>query len=271
MTELRSRGGIASVASLRDAGLSAYRLRLAKASGAVETVRAGWVATPDADPMKVRAVRGGVVLTCVTVLARTGVWVRDPSRVHVAASPHAGHIDAGSALVHWNRPVVPRDPAACEDGLVNAVVIAASCLPPEDAVAVWESAMNKQLVTASELSRLPLPAAATAILEEARPFSDSGLETFFPRRLRWMRLPMLQQAWILGKPVDLLIGERLVVQIDGGHHVGAQRSRDIEHDALLKLNGYHVIRVGYDQVVNRWPEVQAMIMAAVAQGLHLAA
>ncbi|UJP09682.1 endonuclease domain-containing protein [Microbacterium sp. KUDC0406] len=221
--------------------------------------------------MKVKAVRAGVVLSCVTVLAREGLWVRDASTVHVAAPPHSGHVRAGNAVVHWNRPIVPRDPDACEDNLVNALVIAASCLTPEDAVAVWESAMNKQRVTASELSRLPLPAAARAVLEEARPFADSGLETFLPRRLRWMNLPMVQQAWILGKPVDLLIGDRLIIQIDGGHHVGEQRTKDIEFDALLKLNGYHVIRVGYDQVINRWPEVQAMIMAAVAQGLHLAA
>jgi very-short-patch-repair endonuclease len=86
-----------------------------------------------------------------------------------------------------------------------------------------------------------------------------------------MRLRILPQAWLLGRPVDFLIGERLVLQIDGGHHVGRQRTSDIEHDAKLMLAGFHVIRVGYDQVVNDWPSVQAMIMGAVARGLHLAA
>ncbi|BAJ74144.1 uncharacterized protein conserved in bacteria [Microbacterium testaceum StLB037] len=59
-----------------------------------------------------------------------------------------------------------------------------------------------------------------------------------------------------------------MVQVDGGHHVGAQREADIRHDALLALNGYHVIRVGYHQVVNDWPSGQLMITQAVAQGLH---
>lgn len=45
---------------------------------------------------------------------------------------------------------------------------------------------------------------------------------------------------------------------------------DIAHDAELMLLGYHVIRVGYSQVVDRWHEVQALIMRAVAQGVHLA-
>ncbi|HYP73948.1 MAG TPA: DUF559 domain-containing protein, partial [Microbacterium sp.] len=72
-----------------------------------------------------------------------------------------------------------------------------------------------------------------------------------------------------GHRVDFLIGARLILQIDGGTHVGAQRDSDIRHDAQLMLLGYHVIRVGYDQVVGRWHEVQDLIMRAVAQGLHL--
>jgi hypothetical protein len=34
--------------------------------------------------------------------------------------------------------------------------------------------------------------------------------------------------------------------------------------------GFHVIRVGYIQMVDDWPGVQALIMQAVARGLHLA-
>ncbi|MDF2576421.1 MAG: hypothetical protein K0S05_3333 [Agromyces sp.] len=82
--------------------------------------------------------------------------------------------------------------------------------------------------------------------------------------------------------MDFLIGDRLVFQIDGGSHTGRQRvfqidggshtgrQRDLDnaHDAALKLMGYHVIRVGYRQVVERWHEVQDLIMQAVAQGLH---
>ena len=34
--------------------------------------------------------------------------------------------------------------------------------------------------------------------------------------------------------------------------------------------GYHVIRVGFSQVIDDWPAVQDVIMRAVAQGLHRA-
>ena len=43
-----------------------------------------------------------------------------------------------------------------------------------------------------------------------------------------------------------------------------------DHDARLMLMGFHVVRVGYSQVVHRWPEVQDLLTRAVAQGLHLA-
>ena len=118
------------------------------------------------------------------------------------------------------------------------------------------------------MRRLRLPPAARELIECARPWADSGLESFVPPRLRWMGLRVLSQAWIAGRPVDFLIGDRLVLQIDGGTHVGRQRESDVAHDAALTLMGYHVIRVGYGQVVDRWHEVQDVIMRAVAQGLH---
>jgi very-short-patch-repair endonuclease len=85
-----------------------------------------------------------------------------------------------------------------------------------------------------------------------------------------MRLRIIPQAWIAGHRVDFLIGERLVLQIDGGHHVGKQREDDIRHDAELRLSGYTVIRVGYRLIIDDWPAVQDLVMRAVAQGLHLA-
>ncbi|MGM7670399.1 endonuclease domain-containing protein [Microbacterium sp. A93] len=271
LTALRTLGNVAPVSALRDAGVTAHALKMAKAAGAVRVVRRGWVATADADPLLIYAAKAGVVLSCTTVAKRMGLWVPDTSQTHVAAPPSSGHVTAEDAIVHWNKPIVPRNPHSCEDGIENALIIASTCVNPEHALVLWESALNEGMISQTELLRLPLPARARESLEAARPFSDSGLETIFVRRVRWLNLPLLQQAWILGRPVDLLIGERLVVQIDGGTHVGAQRSADIAHDALLKLHGYHVIRVSYDQIMNRWPEVQALIMAAVAQGLHLAA
>ncbi|MFG6504672.1 endonuclease domain-containing protein [Microbacterium sp. P05] len=187
---------------------------------------------------------------------------------HVAAPPHAGHATIGTAVMHWAEPVVPRHPNHLEDEVENVLSIVAVCQPYESALAVWESALKQGVVDVRALRRLDLGPAARRLRDEADPFADSGLESFVVPRLRWMRLPLRRQVWIAGRPVDLLIGERLILQIDGGHHVGAQRERDIAHDAELALLGYHVIRVGYGAIVDDWAAVQARLMRAVAQGLH---
>lgn len=250
--------------------MSAYSLRRAKERGEIRTVRQGWVALPDADPQVVGAVARGVVLSCVTAAKRHGLWVPEELPLHVAASPKATRITVPSqVVVHWAKPIMPRPPDATVDELVNALALIAQCQPFESALVIWESAMNKGLADAARLRGFDLPASARELLAKARPFADSGLESIFVYRLRWMGLRMLPQAWILDRRVDLLIGERLVVQIDGATHTGAQRTRDIAHDAQLVLHGYYPLRFSYEQVMERWHEVQAVIMEAVAQGKHL--
>lgn len=273
MEELRRRGGIARTRTLMEAGVSSYAIRRAKEAGRMFRLRNGWVALTDADWLAVGAVRRGLVLSCVTVAERRGLWVPERGRRwHVAAPAHAGRLQVPPrAVVHWAAPVVARDPDAVEDELCNALALVAQCQPFETALVIWESALNKGLIDAQVMERLPLPPAARAVLASARPFADSGLETIIVHRLRWMKIRMVPQAWVLGHRVDLLIGERLVIQIDGATHTGAQRTSDIEHDAQLAVRGYHVLRFSYEQIMHDWAKVQAVIMDAVAQGLHRAA
>lgn len=265
-----SRSAVTRTSTLLDEGWTRHRIASAVAIGRLRRVRKGWVATPDADPALVSAAQGGVVLTCVTQAIRLGLWVLHDGVPHVAAPRHSGAVRAGGVHVHWAKPPLPRHPDSLEDPIENVLAIVASCQPHQRALAIWESALNRSIVDLESMRRLELGPAARRLLDEAVPWSDSGLESFVPPRLKWMRLPVRAQIWIAGRPVDFLIGERLVLQIDGGTHVGAQREKDNAHDARIALMGYHVIRVGYGQVVHRWPEVQDLITRAVAQGLHRA-
>lgn len=244
----------------------------ALASGVLIRPRIGWVALPDADPLLVAAARAGVVLTCQTQARRLGLWVVRDDAVHVAAPMH-GHIGevTEETRVHWAKPLVPRHPDALVDPVENVLALVAGCLPHEDALTIWESALRQGAVDRHVLDRMPLSRAARTIVKECSLLSDSGLETLVPRRLRFLRLPVRQQVWLAGHPVDFLMGDRLVLQINGGHHVGAQRRSDIAHDARLMLLGFHVIRIDFVQVMTAWPEVHDMIVRAVAQGLHRAA
>ncbi|GGD27671.1 hypothetical protein GCM10010915_04670 [Microbacterium faecale] len=262
--------GIARMSTLIDAGISRHRIRQSLDRGEVARVGRSWVAHPQSDPHLSAAARLGVALTCVTQAERFGLWSFGVDTPHVAAKPHASLRERTSAHVHWSKPIVPRRGEALEDGIENTLAQVAACQPFEKALVIWESAARKELVDRSVLKRLPLGPQARRILDEMCWFSDSGIETVVMPRLRWLRVPLRPQISIAGHRVDLLIGDRLVLQVDGGHHVGPQRTEDNRHDAQLMLMGYHVIRVGYHQIVDRWHEVEYVISTAVAQGLHLA-
>ncbi len=262
-------GGVVRSARLVREGHSKHAIAGLVAQGQLLRLRRTWVALPAADPALLFAARAGVVVTCLSAATRLGLWVADAPHPHVAVRSNASRPIVPSGMrVHWGHPATPRHPDDLVDPIENALVLVAQCQPFEAALAIWDSALNKQLVDPLVLGGLPLPARARELLARANPYAESGLESFVIPRLRWLRLRITPQVWIAGHRVDFLIGERLVLQIDGGTHVGAQREQDNRHDALLKLMGYHVIRVGYHQVVDEWPGVQHAILLAVAQGLH---
>ncbi|MBA8814972.1 very-short-patch-repair endonuclease [Microbacterium halimionae] len=267
--EVRRCGGVVRGSRLLRLGHSKHTIAAAVHAGIVQRVRRAWVATPDADAHLLAAARAGVILSCVTQAERLGFWSLYEGAPHVAAHAHAGHVDtAPGTTVHRSLPIVPRHPEALADPIENVLVLVAACQPYESALVIWESALRDGAVDILTLGRLALPPAARKLMADASPFSDSGLETIVCSRLRWLNLPIVPQAWIAGHRVDFLIGDRLVLQIDGGHHVGAQRTSDNRHDTELMLRGYQVIRVGYAQVMHDWPRVQDTIMRAIAQGLH---
>jgi len=267
---VRRRGGIIRSRELKAAGAATHDIAAAVRAGLLVRERRVWLVVPDADAQLRWAAREGVVLSCVTAAKRLGLWVLEEHAPHVACHPHAGRVAVAGAVLHRHTPLVPRTPGMLIDPIHNVLQAVARCQPHEAALAVWDSALNKGLTDKAALERLPWHGQARCLLEETDPFRDSGLETFVFRRLTWLRVPIHSQAWLFGHRVDALIGERLVLQIDGAHHVGPQRAQDVAHDAELMLRGYHVIRVTYHQVVGRWPEVQDQILLAIAQGLHRA-
>jgi len=220
--------------------------------------------------MLVGAARARVVLTCTTAAAHLDWWDVGDKKPHLAAAPHGHPILTRPAKVHWNEPVVRRAPGQLVDSAPNVLSLVAECQPFEQAVAIWEAALRLGAAKPDLMRALPLRPRAMEVLEAARPYADAGTESILFHRLTWLGLPMRRQTWILGHRVDLLIGDRLVIQIDGGHHVDAQRASDNEHDAQLRLAGYHPIRVTYWQLMNEWHVVQELILQAIAQGLHLA-
>mgnify|MGYP003493615078 FL=1 len=268
--EVARLGGVVRTPRLIELGHSRRRIDAAVSGGLLVRVRRGWVASVGADRELVAAARVGVVLTCVTEARRRGLWILREERLHVAAPPHGAGGKPPSVHLHWSIPAVPRHLDLLADPIENVLTTIAACRPRDDALVVWESALRGGLVTLESLAMLPLGRQGRELLAVASSVSDSGLETLFLVRLKWLHVRIIPQPWLLGHHADFLIGARLVVQIDGGHHIGPQRRSDNAHDAALLLAGYHVIRVDYQQVVHDWPAVQDLIVRAIARGLHLA-
>lgn len=112
---------------------------------------------------------------------------------------------------------------------------------------------------------------AADIARIAEALSDSGLESHFRALLAAAGISARQQVRIDGHRVDALIGERLVVQLDGFafHSAPADRRRDLDQDARLVLRGYTVLRFDYAQVMLEPATVIDRVRTALAQGLHL--
>lgn len=268
---VRYHQGVCRTSRVLEAGHTQRQLAAAVQRGALNRPRRGWVAAYDADPDLVFAARHGVVLSCVTQAKRLGLWTVEEREAHVAAPKPKSRVAWRNGIRHWEQPIITRAPGALQDPLINVLQLVSGCLPREHALTILDSALNRKLTTLAELDRYPLPRRLRELLPAASPFADSGLETLVRDRLRWLRIPIRMQSHVAGHRVDLLIGERLIVQVDGATHTGAQRDIDNLHDGAIQRSGYRVLRFSYAQVMHHWEAVEAAILEAIALGWHLAA
>ncbi len=266
------RAGVVHTSDARAAGFGKADAADAVARGLLRRVRRSWLVTPGADARIVAAVAVGGRATCVTEAARLGVWTPGADGVHVAVPATSSRLDASGLRLHWGAGPAPVERSAAVDPLINVLFHVARCVPRADAACVWESALNRGMITAPALQGIEWGSTrARELASCASALSDSGLETICADGLRRLGLRFGQQVWVGGHRVDFLIGDRLVVQLDGfAHHQAAARRRDLRHDAALVLQGYTVLRFDYYQVLFAWEEVRDAIVGAVARGLHRA-
>lgn len=274
-------GGIVHRQAVLDAGIRPAALRAAIAAGEVRRVRRYWVATEAAPAALVEAAEASARLACVSAARHRGWWIPPAiatrPHLHVPAHaqrpPIASRDDRGRAVIHWDTPLVPTGRRALVESVPDALAHIAGCLPHEDALVVWESAVRLERLDLDVLRRYRWRTPdARRLAADVLGLSDSGIETLFASRIRGIGVAVRQQVLLLGHRVDGLVGDRLVTQLDGFayHSSAADRGRDLAHDRELTARGYTVLRFTYAEVVHQWPRVEATILRAVAQGLHLA-
>ncbi len=250
---------------LRDTGATRREISAAMELGRLVRIRAGWYAAPHAHSDVVAAVQAGGSLTCAGALRRHGAWVlEDHSHVRIAPRAAARSLDR---RVHH----LPGRAVGGVDDVATALGVAARCLPLDSLVAVVDSCLHQRLIHPAD-SDLCGTSTGRRALELADARAESGLESLGRIRLRRLGLRVTVQARINGVGrVDLLVGDRLVVEFDGDrwHSTAEQREQDRRRDAILVSTGRLVIRAGYERTVHQWPVLEQQILAIVHRDDHL--
>lgn len=284
--QLHRAGGVASTSALVALGARLTAINDAVERGSVLRLRRGWVALPDGPPDVIQAVRVGGRLSCLSVLRRERVWCATDSRLHVRVAPAAHNLSSphdrriplgrperfGIALHRSHRADLP-EPEGPVDSFAWALLHAITCQPRDDAVVTLDSALHSGRVsrTGLEFLTVRLPAKYRALLELTDPGAASGLETKARLGLNRYNIPYRSQVQIPGAGrVDILIGDRLVLEVDGRewHSGAAAYARDRSRDLALIECGCLALRLSYDQVMGEWPRVIAVIRRLVARQEH---
>lgn len=279
-------GGVLSLPASRRAGFSASDVAAAVRQGSLIRVRRGWYATEDASSDVVRAIRVGGALTAASSARLHGIWLLEDDLLHVRVPATASRLrspdDASVELdraehrvcVHYRPAQMTRAGAdvPARDGLAMSIAEMFRCAGTVPAMIALESALNRELLSMQsvELIRSLTPAWAHRQLDLASPDSDSGLETIARLLLHRQHVRVRAQVLIAGvRRVDLLVGDRLVLELDGrAFHSGADFECDRAQDLELALRGYLVVRLSYRMVTADWDHTHRAVVELVRRGLH---
>lgn len=263
--------GIARTADLVRHSWSRRQIARKVAGGAWLRVSRGWIGNGLAEPAVEAAVRAGGALSCVSALRRHDVWVPPDPTVHLRYSDHRRRKKPGiRSCAPAGRPLpVP----VAVDGIRLALESAAGCLRGDELTAVLDSALNKRLVSITDLEQWfgHYPHAVRKAVGSCDPMAESGTESLTRLRLRRRQIGLRAQVEIAGVGrVDLLVGDRLVIELDSkAHHTSlASYASDRARDRRLRALGYQVIRLTYEEVMYGWVDVEPDILAMIRRGDH---
>ncbi|MCX6468453.1 MAG: DUF559 domain-containing protein [Corynebacteriales bacterium] len=157
--------------------------------------------------------------------------------------------------------------------MTTALRHAARCVDPEGFVVLCDSALQLRSVTSDDLvSALhDAPREVRDLLRRCDRRAQSGTETMVRVRLRSRNIAVTPQHHVPGVGfVDLLIGDRLVVEVDSkSHHTGTERyEADRARDRRLVQLGYVVLRLSYRQVVHEWATSEEVILDLIRRRAH---
>lgn len=273
---VRDLGGLAPTSALLARGATARRIAAARACGEVLRPRRGVYCLPEVSERVQHAAAHGGSLACGAALAEAGAWIRDEPPTCVLLldqgheTPHAGCADRPN---FHRRASAPR---LGVDAPTSALRSYLRCAPDDEArLCAIESCRALGLIADVELADLKVSSSAQhrALIQWSRSNAGSGLETIVRRRLSLAGVECRSQASIPGVgAVDLLVGDCLVIELDGREHHSdpASYHRDRIRDARTAQLGGATLRFGTRQVLGDPDDVVRTVRAAMGRGAHRA-
>jgi very-short-patch-repair endonuclease len=151
----------------------------------------------------------------------------------------------------------------------------ARCGSDEDLLVALESALARRRprLSAAEFGALSarLGPRLAGLLDFVGSSAESGLETLTRWRLHRLGIECRQQVELpsIGR-VDLVIGDRLIIELDGREHHSSELafSADRRRDAAAAAQGFRTLRFTYAQVIHEWIAVESAVLAVVESGWH---
>ncbi|WP_157001611.1 endonuclease domain-containing protein [Agromyces laixinhei] len=281
---IRARAGALPVRELDRLGVSRSARAAAVAAGSIIAVRPGWFAVHDAPTAVLDAVRVGGALTAASVARLHGLWLLGDPQLHVRVAAGASRLRspadravplaaAHEVCVHYRQRRGGPGDLPARDGLPRALAEMFTCEGVVPTMTALDSALNSGELgsTGRAEVRALVPGRFRRFVDAADAGCDSGLETIARLLLVSRRVRHITQAWIPGVGrVDLLIGDRLVVELDGaGFHIDPPEFEEDRRRGLeLAMQGYLLVRLTYRMVVDDWDRTQSMVLELIARGEH---
>ena len=261
-------GGIATTRQLRSAGVSADAIgRAVLLRGTVLRPRRGIFALPTAPPMIVRALAAGGALAATSAANHYGLWTPEDRRLHVSVRSDAHVPPTPDVVRHRDAHHLVRE----EQFLVSRQSCVRQCirmLEFDEAVAVLDSALHQDADGAAppiDLAslRASLPRRLHPVIHASNSRSEAGAETLARVRLARVGVQARPQVRIArGIRVDLLIGDRLVVEIGSEefHAHPDQYESDHGRAAIIVGLGFELLEFTTRQIMDDWETVEAVIL-----------
>lgn len=241
-------------------------------SGALISLGKGWYASPSAPADVTGPLSRGHRATCITAAELYGLWVPHSPDAHEVGLRHESMTSEG--LVTKHRPLIrtwPDDEPIMP--LRTALLHAAYCLTPLHTAVLLESAIERWQLSAGDVAGIlaELPQSRRRALGRISAQAGSGSETRVRRHLERRRVRVREQVHIpdVGR-VDMLVGERLIIECDSLQHHGSTSGfhEDRRRDRMSLKAGYLVLRLTWHDIWEEWEKTCELLADLVGRKIH---